>query len=83
MELIDTSSKKKRDTKLEAKDLDALQRAHLASESERYDHREIDEKNQEFLQAAKQKRKLHRKHQKLEDLEGESDVDEEFKLGVD
>jgi hypothetical protein len=55
----------------------------LETERERYDHREIDEQNQEFLQAAKQKRKLHRKHNEIKGLEGESDVDEEFRLGVD
>jgi hypothetical protein len=54
----------------------------LTTESERYDHREIDSFNTEFLQSARQKRKLHRKHQSVRDLEGESDVDEDFKLGV-
>lgn len=35
------------------------------------------------MRAAKEKRKLHRKHRNVKGLEGESDVDEEFRIGVD
>ncbi len=37
----------------------------------------------EFLKAARQKRKRHRNNEQMSDLEGESDVDEEFKTGFD
>ena len=65
------------------KDIEKLQKQQLETESQRYDHKVIDEQSQEFLKAAKQKRKLHRKHNQITELEGESDVDEEFKIGFE
>ena len=55
----------------------------METETERYDHRLIDEKSQDFLKAAKQKRKYHRSNKNHEMLEGESDIDEEFKIGFE
>ena len=62
MSEITNGSKKKREAKFDIKDISHMQKEALQQETERYDHEVIDEENEEFLKAAKQKRKLHRKH---------------------
>ncbi|CDW72658.1 UNKNOWN [Stylonychia lemnae] len=78
-----SDNQRKRDQKFDIKELEKEQKRQLESEQQRYDHKLIDEKSQDFLKAAKQKRKSHRTNTQHKDLDEESDVDEEFKIGFE
>ena len=81
-----SNNSKKRDQKFDIKDLEKRQKQFLETESQRYDHRLIDNTEQsDFIKSAGQKRKSHRDHREKKSrlLEGESDVDEEFKIGLE
>ena len=53
-----------------------------AEEHGRFDHEEIEAGNREYIDQVRVVRKRHRKNQENELLDQDSDVDDEFKMGL-
>jgi len=55
----------------------------VKEEANRFDREEIEGHDNEFIDQVRVNRKRHRKNRGVNELESDSDIDEEFKLGME